>query len=65
MGAAKRRGDYETRKADAVKNGRVTVIRESHFRLPSGPELFASIVALLGTKKTTENETPEPPISTP
>lgn len=47
MGEAKRRGDYLKRKAEAIKVGRVKVMRETSYRLPTGPELFAGLLALV------------------
>lgn len=51
MGEAKRRGDYEKRKAEAIKAGRVKVERKSTFRIMTGPELFAGLLALVSVKR--------------
>lgn len=60
MGDAKRRGDYATRKAEAIKAGRVKVTPQRRpFRLLSGPELFAGMLALISIKRA-----PKKPVST-
>lgn len=51
MGEAKRRGDYAKRKAEAIAAGRVKVTRETSYRVPTGPELFAGLLALVSVKR--------------
>lgn len=48
MGEAKRRGDYEKRKAEAMTAGRVKVTRERTVRLLTGKELLAVVDRLSG-----------------
>ena len=50
MGEAKRRGDYQKRKAEAIAAGRVKVERRVSSRLLTGPELFANLLAIFTTK---------------
>lgn len=62
MGNARARGSYEQRKADAIKAGRIRIVKP-HQPLPSALELFAGFMASLARKRkakvepTTEPET--------
>lgn len=60
MGEAKRRGDYQKRKAEAIAAGRVKVQRERRFKLATGPEMLAGLLSLLSFRSELKKKATKP-----